>query len=96
MIDRVKSIGADECIDYKVSSTPHYGAGKNPATRFSSDTDDLQDKDFAANLKAAVPDYADRYFDNVGGPVTDEVLSIVKRYGYVAVCGSISGTFLFV
>lgn len=41
-------------------------------------------------LRAAVPDYADVYFDNVGGETLDIMLSLTKRYGKVACCGAIS------
>jgi len=37
-----------------------------------------------------LPDYADVYFDNVGGEILDVMLPLVKRYGKVAVCGSIA------
>ncbi|ORY26140.1 NAD(P)-binding protein [Naematelia encephala] len=63
--DWVKSLGADECIDYK-------------------------DPNYPTLLKDALPDYADRYFDNVGGEVLDNMLPLVKRWGHVAVCGAIS------
>lgn len=45
---------------------------------------------FAADLKAATPDEVDVFFDNVGGAVLDTVLSRMKKYGVVAVCGSVS------
>lgn len=43
-----------------------------------------------ADLRKAVPDYADVYFDNVGGETLDIMLSLTKRYGKVACCGAIS------
>lgn len=61
----VKSLGADECIDYKT-------------------------KDWEEQLTKALPDYADRYFDNVGGEILNAMLSLVKRYGYICACGAIS------
>lgn len=42
------------------------------------------------SLRKAVPDYADVYFDNVGGETLDIMLSLTKRYGTVACCGAIS------
>ncbi|KAG7548925.1 hypothetical protein FFLO_03217 [Filobasidium floriforme] len=63
--DWVKSLGADECVDYKSSS-------------------------YAKDLKDLLPDYADVYFDNVGGEILDVMLPLVKRYGKIAVCGSIA------
>ena len=46
--------------------------------------------DVAAALKAFAPDGVTAYFDNVGGAVTDAVLSAMRNNGRVAVCGSIS------
>lgn len=45
---------------------------------------------FAADLKSATPDEVDVFFDNVGGAVLDTVLTRMKRYGVIAVCGSVS------
>jgi len=45
---------------------------------------------YAKDLKDLLPDYADVYFDNVGGEILDVMLPLVKRYGKVAVCGSIA------
>ena len=45
----------------------------------------------AAELAAAAPDGIDAYFDNVGGPVLDAVLSRMNAHGRIAVCGAISG-----
>ncbi|WVW80514.1 hypothetical protein I302_102498 [Kwoniella bestiolae CBS 10118] len=64
--DWVKSIGADDCVDYKDSEYPEH-------------------------LKTLLPDYADRFFDNVGGEILDTMLTLVKRHGHVTVCGAISG-----
>ncbi|WOO86311.1 Putative NADP-dependent oxidoreductase YfmJ [Vanrija pseudolonga] len=61
----VKTLGADECIDYKSS-------------------------DWEEKLRAAVPDYADIYFDNVGGPMLDVMLQLVKPNGTIVVIGAIS------
>jgi NADPH-dependent curcumin reductase CurA len=63
--DWVKSIGADDCVDYK------------------SD-------DYAQRLKDLLPDYANVYFDNVGGEILDVMLPLVARYGTIAVCGAIA------
>jgi len=51
---------------------------------------DKQGGNLEADLRKAVPDYADVYFDNVGGETLDIMLSLVKRYGKVACCGAIS------
>lgn len=64
--DWVKTLGADECVDYKSPS-------------------------FEKDLKAALPDEADCFFDNVGGQVLNTAMTVVKRYGYISICGAISG-----
>ncbi|KAK7727877.1 quinone oxidoreductase [Diaporthe eres] len=45
---------------------------------------------FLEKLKAATPDEVDVYFDNVGGSVLDAVLTRVKKFGHVAVCGNVA------
>lgn len=45
---------------------------------------------FAADLKAAVPDGIDVYFENVGGPVAREVFKRMNLYGRVPVCGLVA------
>lgn len=57
----------------------------------SAGADTLQSPDFEKDLKAALPDYADVFFDNVGGKVLDLGLTVVKRYGFICQCGAISG-----
>ncbi|GFZ46864.1 hypothetical protein JCM24511_04084 [Saitozyma sp. JCM 24511] len=52
---------------------------------------DYKSPDFEKDLKAALPDYADVFFDNVGGKVLDLGLTVVKRYGFICQCGAISG-----
>lgn len=61
----VKSLGADECLNYKSSS-------------------------FASDLKKATPDFANVYFDNVGGEILDLMLTRMAKQGRVAACGAIS------
>lgn len=51
---------------------------------------DYKSSSYAKDLKDMLPDYADVYFDNVGGEILDVMLPLVKRYGKVAVCGSIA------
>jgi NADPH-dependent curcumin reductase len=46
---------------------------------------------FADDLARAVPDGVDVYFENVGGPVTREVLRHVNKYARMPVCGLVSG-----
>lgn len=44
-----------------------------------------------ADLKAAVPDGIDGYFENVGGEILNAVLARMNAFGRIAVCGMISG-----
>ena len=43
--------------------------------------------DFAAQLKAVLPEGADVYFDNVGGPLLATVVPLLKRGGLVLISG---------
>lgn len=45
---------------------------------------------FVADLKAAVPDGIDVYFENVGGPVLNAVVPRLNTYARVPVCGLIA------
>ncbi|EJT73484.1 hypothetical protein GGTG_10322 [Gaeumannomyces tritici R3-111a-1] len=45
---------------------------------------------FEQDLKAATPDEVDLYFDNVGGHILDVMLTRVKKFGRIAVCGLVS------
>lgn len=47
-------------------------------------------EDVAAAVKAFAPDGVTAYFDNVGGRITDDVLTTMRNHSKVAVCGSIS------
>ncbi|KAF4538198.1 NADP-dependent leukotriene b4 12-hydroxydehydrogenase [Lasiodiplodia theobromae] len=51
---------------------------------------DYKAASFAEDLAAATPDFADVYFDNVGGEVLDLMLARMKMRGRVAVCGSMA------
>ncbi|MBR9980678.1 MAG: NADP-dependent oxidoreductase [Desulfatitalea sp.] len=42
------------------------------------------------DLKTAAPDGIDIYFENVGGPILDTVLTRMKPFGRIPVCGMIS------
>jgi hypothetical protein len=44
-----------------------------------------------ADLKAAVPNGIDIYFDNVGGEVLDTVLTLLNAFARIPLCGLISG-----
>ncbi|MFG1796056.1 NADP-dependent oxidoreductase [Nocardia sp. NPDC049149] len=46
--------------------------------------------DFADQLKAAVPDGIDIYFENVAGPVADAVYPLLNTFARVPVCGQIA------
>lgn len=41
-------------------------------------------------IKKACPDGVDVYFDNVGGPIADAVLTQINRHARMVVCGAIS------
>ncbi|OAA59614.1 alcohol dehydrogenase [Niveomyces insectorum RCEF 264] len=49
-----------------------------------------KDADFAAQLKAATPDYIDVYWDNVGGDVLDAALARANTFARFVMCGGIS------
>lgn len=46
---------------------------------------------FRDDLKAAVPDGIDVYFENVGGAVLDAVLPRLNKYARIPVCGLVAG-----
>ena len=46
--------------------------------------------DMAQALAAAAPKGVDCYFDNVGGPITDAVYSLLNKHARIALCGQIS------
>ena len=52
---------------------------------------DYRDPAFAANLKAAVPNGVDIYFENVGGSVFDAVWPLLNTHARVPVCGLVAG-----
>ncbi len=47
-------------------------------------------RDYGAKLKELCPNGIDIYFDNVGGPITDEVIKHINTRARIAVCGQIS------
>ena len=51
---------------------------------------DYKSEHFSDELRSAVPDGIDVYFDNVGGPITDQVFLSLNDFSRVAVCGQIS------
>lgn len=48
------------------------------------------DGDLAAAIKAACPDGADLYFDNVGGTILDTMLPLMSDFGRIVVCGMVA------
>ena len=51
---------------------------------------DYKNEDVNSRLDAAFPDGIDLYFDNVGGPLLDNVLGRLRRRARIVICGSIS------
>jgi NADPH-dependent curcumin reductase CurA len=51
---------------------------------------DYKNEDVGARLSELCPDGIDVFFDNVGGPLLDEVLARIARGARIVVCGSIS------
>jgi NADPH-dependent curcumin reductase CurA len=50
--------------------------------------------DLKARIKEAIGgagQFADRYFDNVGGDILNTMFTLVARHGKIGVCGMISG-----
>ena len=57
---------------------------------FDAAVDYKNTTDYAAVIKELCPKGVDVYFDNVGGPVTDAVLSNLNARARIAICGQIS------
>jgi NADPH-dependent curcumin reductase len=51
---------------------------------------DYKADDFAEQLAEAAGDGYDVYFDNVGGPIFDTVLPLMRLFGRIPVCGLVS------
>lgn len=49
-----------------------------------------KDKDWVKQLRNAAPNGIDCYFDNVGGDLSTRIISQMRLYGRIAVCGSTS------
>jgi NADPH-dependent curcumin reductase CurA len=45
---------------------------------------------FKEDLKKAVPDGVDIYFDNVGGSISDAVFELINHFARIIICGQIS------
>ncbi len=51
---------------------------------------DYKNEDVGARLAELCPDGVDVFFDNVGGPILDEVLARIARGARIVICGAIS------
>jgi len=49
-----------------------------------------EEKDLKAALQKTLPHGVDVYFDNVGGEVSDAVISLINRKARIVICGQIS------
>ncbi|XP_053553779.1 prostaglandin reductase 2 [Bombina bombina] len=49
-----------------------------------------KDKDLSENLKKSCPNGVDIYFDNVGGEISDIVISQMNKNSHIILCGQIS------
>ena len=74
----IGTAGTDEKVSYVVDELG-FDSGINYKT-----------EDVDAALRSACPDGVDVYFDNVGGEVTDIVLSQIRYRARVVICGQIS------
>jgi len=70
--------GTDEKIDYLITEL-----GFDAAVNYKKDS-------FKDDLKNALPNGVDVYYDNVGGEVTDAVFTHLNKFARVPLCGAIS------
>lgn len=70
--------GSDEKIDYLLNEL-----GFDAAVNYKKES-------FKEDLKKALPDGVDVYFDNVGGDVSDAVIELLNNHARISLCGSIS------
>lgn len=70
--------GSDEKIDYLLNELDF-----DAAVNYKKDS-------FQEDLKKALPKGVDVYFDNVGGDVSDAVMSQLNSHARITLCGSIS------
>lgn len=70
--------GSDEKVDYLINEL-----GFDAAVNYKKDS-------FEEDLRKALPDGVDVYFDNVGGPVSDAVILGLNNGARVVLCGTIS------
>ena len=82
-----KALGAEEVVGI--------AGGHEKCRRLMTDMGydhviDYKNDDMDNALDTAFPEGVDLYFDNVGGPLLDNVLGRLRRRARIAICGSIS------
>ena len=82
-----KALGAEEVVGI--------AGGPEKCRRLMTDMGydhviDYKNDDMDHALDTAFPEGVDLYFDNVGGPLLDNVLGRLRRRARIAICGSIS------
>ena len=82
-----KALGAEEVVGI--------AGGPGKCRRLMTDMGydhviDYKNDDMDNALDTAFPEGVDLYFDNVGGPLLDNVLGRLRRRARIAICGSIS------
>ena len=82
-----KALGAEEVVGI--------AGGPEKCRRLMTDMGydhviDYKNDDMDNALDTAFPEGVDLYFDNVGGPLLDNVLGRLRRRARIAICGSIS------
>lgn len=70
--------GTQEKVDYLINEL-----GFDAAVNYKKDS-------FKQDLTDALPDGVDVYYDNVGGPISDFVMTKLNRNSRIVVCGAIS------
>lgn len=70
--------GSEEKVDFLINEL-----GFDQAVNYKKDS-------FEADLKQALPNGADIYYENVGGEIGDLVMTLLNRNARVTVCGAIS------
>lgn len=71
-------VGSDEKVNYLLNELKFDAAINYKKLRYEEE------------LKKACPHGVDIYFDNVGGNITDNVLSLINKHARIVLCGQIS------
>jgi NADPH:quinone reductase len=71
--------GSEEKVDHVVSDL-----GFDAAFNYKTDTD------YVGKLRELCPRGIDIYFDNVGGTITDAVMTLINQRARISLCGQIS------